>query len=95
MAAAVEDPHLGCGPNEDDDCLSEKGSDSDSILSDDSVLPDYIPEDPKGRAAATLYRACARNDTISLRKILERGVTREEVMEVDVNGQVRQSSSMI
>lgn len=95
MAGAAEDPDLGCGPDEEDDAVPGNGSDSDSILSDDSVLPDYTPEDPNRRAASTLYRACARNDPVSLCRILERGVTREEVMEVDINGRVRHSSSAI
>lgn len=95
MAATAEDPDLGSGPDEEDDFLSGNDSDSDSILSDDSVLPDYIPEDPNRRAASTLYRACTCNDTVSLRRILERGVTREEVMEVDINGQVGHSCSYL
>lgn len=89
MAAAAEDPTLGSGPDEDYDSLSGDGSDSDSILSDDSVLPDYIPEVSNRRKATTLYRACASNDGDALRRILEKGVMRDEVMEADVNGQVR------
>ncbi|XP_033482017.1 photoreceptor ankyrin repeat protein [Epinephelus lanceolatus] len=86
MATAAKDPHLGSGPDEDDVSLAESGSDSDSILSDDSVLPDYTPEITDGCAAATLYRACVRNDTVALRKVLDRGVTKEEVGELDING---------
>uniref|UniRef100_A0A3B3UIG0 Ankyrin repeat domain 33 n=1 Tax=Poecilia latipinna TaxID=48699 RepID=A0A3B3UIG0_9TELE len=37
-------------------------------------------------AANTVYEACVRNDSAALQKVLERGVTREEVMELDVNG---------
>ncbi|XP_044033380.1 photoreceptor ankyrin repeat protein [Siniperca chuatsi] len=85
MATAAEDPHLGSGPDEDDVSLSGSESDSDSILSDDSVLPEHMPEITKGRAASTLYQACARNEPVSLRKVLERGVTKEEVMELDNN----------
>lgn len=95
MAAAAEDPTLGSGPDEDYDSLSGDGSDSDSILSDDSVLPDYIPEASNRRKATTLYRACASNDGDALRRILERGVMRDEVMEADVNGQVSPSSFMV
>ncbi|XP_061688940.1 photoreceptor ankyrin repeat protein [Syngnathoides biaculeatus] len=84
MATAAEDPHLGEGPDEEDG--SSSGWDSESILSDDSVLPDYAPETSDGRTASTLYQACARNDPASLRRILERGVTREEVMDLDING---------
>lgn len=95
MAAAAEDTTLGSGPDEDSDSLFSDGSDSDSILSDDSVLPDYIPEVSSRRKASTLYQACACNDGDALRRILERGVMREEAMEADVNGQVRHSSSMV
>ncbi|CAK6955632.1 photoreceptor ankyrin repeat protein%2C partial [Scomber scombrus] len=86
MATAAEDPHLGSGPDEEDVSLSGSESDSDSILSDDSVLPDYTQDKANEGSASTLYQACARNDIVSLRKVLERGVTKEEVMEVDING---------
>ncbi|KAM9362257.1 photoreceptor ankyrin repeat protein [Symphorus nematophorus] len=86
MATAAEDPHLGSGPDEDDASLAGSESDSDSILSDDSVLPDYTLETRNGCTASTLYQACARNEPVSLRKILERGVTKEEVTELDING---------
>lgn len=93
MATAAEDPHLGSGP--DDVSLSGSESDSDSILSDDSVLPDYRPEVTNGREALPLYQACVRNEPASLRKVLERGVTKEEVMELDINGWVRVSFIII
>ncbi|XP_036955748.1 photoreceptor ankyrin repeat protein [Acanthopagrus latus] len=86
MATAAVDPHLGSGPDEDDVSLSGSESDSDSILSDDSVLPDYMPARKDGNAATTLYEACNRNDPVTLLKVLERGVTQEEVMELDING---------
>lgn len=89
MTTAAEDPHLGSGPDGDDASVSGNESDSDSILSDDSVLPDYVPEITNGRVVSTLYQACARNEPVSLRKVLERGVTKEEVMELDINGWVR------
>ncbi|XP_034547819.1 photoreceptor ankyrin repeat protein [Notolabrus celidotus] len=85
MATAAEDPHLGSGPNQDDLSLAGSESDSDSILSDDSVLPDYTSDITNGCAATTLYQACARNEIASLKKVLERGVTKEEVMELDIN----------
>lgn len=91
MATAAEDPHLGSGPDEDDVSLSGSESDSDSVLSDDSVLPERTPEMTNGREASTLYQACARNEPVSLRKVLERGVTKEEVMELDINSWVRVS----
>ncbi|TKS71635.1 Ankyrin repeat domain-containing protein 33B [Collichthys lucidus] len=86
MATAAEDPHLGSGPDEDDASLSGNESDSESILSDDSVFPEYMPQKANGRPASTLYQACARNEPSSLRRVLERGVTKEEVMELDING---------
>ncbi|TNN65635.1 Ankyrin repeat domain-containing protein 33B [Liparis tanakae] len=86
MATAAKVVHLGSGPDEDDDALSGSESDSDSILSDDSVLPDYTPEETDGQAASTLYQACARNESVSLQRVLERGVTKEEVRELDING---------
>ncbi|XP_029286530.1 photoreceptor ankyrin repeat protein [Cottoperca gobio] len=86
MATAAKDPHLGSGPDEDDVSLSGSESDSDSILSDDSVLPDYTREKTDGRLESTLYRSCAHNEPYSLRKVLERGVTKEEVTELDING---------
>ncbi|XP_016112280.1 ankyrin repeat domain-containing protein 33B-like [Sinocyclocheilus grahami] len=83
-----EDPNLGSGPDEDASELSvsEHDSDSGSVLSDDSVLPDYEREDASGGSANTLYQACAKNNAAALRRVLERGVTREEVMELDING---------
>lgn len=95
MASAADDRYLGSGPSGDgiqpagDESESDSDSDSDSILSDDSVLPVYTPE-TKDRCAAgsTLYSACARNEVFSLRRVLERGVRKEEVMELDVNGWV-------
>ncbi|KAM6927186.1 photoreceptor ankyrin repeat protein [Xenentodon cancila] len=87
MASTAEDPHLGSAPDDDDDTpSSERDADSDSVLSDDSVLPDYKQETTNGLAASTLYQACAHNEPISLQRVLERGVTKEEVMKLDLNG---------
>lgn len=88
MATANYDPHLGSGPSEDSEILLDD-SDSGSVLSDDSVLPDYEAEDNGKQPAKTLYEACVRNDPVSLRRILARGVTRDEAMELDINGRVR------
>ncbi|XP_054605377.2 photoreceptor ankyrin repeat protein [Nothobranchius furzeri] len=85
MATADEDPYLGSGPD-DDDASSGREPDCDSILSDDSLLPVYTQEPTNAGEASTLYHACARNDHIALRKVLERGVTKDEAMEYDVNG---------
>ncbi|CAG5981724.1 unnamed protein product [Menidia menidia] len=86
MASTAEDPHLGSGPDDDDTRSLGRDSDSESILSDDSVLPDYTRENKNGSATSTLYLACARNEPTSLQGVLDRGVTKEEVMELDVNG---------
>ncbi|KAG9269752.1 ankyrin repeat domain-containing protein 33B-like [Astyanax mexicanus] len=84
-----EDPILGEGPDEDASESNASGYDLDSgsLLSDDSVLPDYEREqDSAEGTATTLYQACAKNQASSLRRVLERGVTEEEVMELDING---------
>lgn len=87
MATANYDPHLGAGPSEDSEILLDD-SDSGSVLSDDSVLPEYEGDEKNTEPAKTLYEACAKNDPTSLRRILERGVTKEEAMELDINGRV-------
>lgn len=87
MATAGYDPHLGAGPSEDSEILLDD-SDSGSVLSEDSVLPDYESDDRNGDSAKTLYEACVRNELTALYRILERGVTKEEAMELDINGRV-------
>lgn len=87
MATASYDPHLGAGPSEDSEILLDD-SDSGSVLSEDSVLPDYESDDRNGDPAKTLYEACMRNDRMALCRILERGITKEEAMELDINGRV-------
>ncbi|XP_041860289.1 photoreceptor ankyrin repeat protein [Melanotaenia boesemani] len=85
MATANDDPHLGSGPSEDSELLLDD-SDAGSVLSDDSVLPEYERAPKDKEPCKTLYEACARNEAASLRSILERGVTKDEAMEVDING---------
>lgn len=94
MASANCDPHLGSGPSEDSEILLDD-SDSGSLLSDDSVLPDYEKIDKHREPAKTLYEACSRNEPSSLHRILERGITKDEAMETDINGRVRQISVFI
>lgn len=90
MATANDDPHLGSGPSEDSEILlDDSDSDSGSVLSDDSVLPIYERDGKSTEPAKTVYEACAKNDSASLRSIMERGVTKDEVMELDINGRVR------
>lgn len=88
MAAASYDPHLGDGPSDDSEILLDD-SDTESLLSEDSVLPDYERDEKYPEPAKTLYEACFRNDPTSLQKILERVVTKDEAMELDINGRVR------
>lgn len=84
-----EDPDLGFAPDEDDSEVdSWDDSDSGSVLSDDSVLPEYELEGNMESTVNTLYQACAKNQASSLCKVLRRGVTQEDVMELDSNGRV-------
>nr|XP_057939151.1 photoreceptor ankyrin repeat protein-like [Doryrhamphus excisus] len=84
MASTSDDPHLGPGPSEYSEITPD--SDSLSLLSDDSVLPNFERDEYKyAEPPGTLYEACARNDPTSLERILERGVTKEEAMELDIN----------
>ncbi|XP_061842095.2 photoreceptor ankyrin repeat protein [Nerophis lumbriciformis] len=84
-SSTSDDPHLGAGPHEDSE-ITPDDSDSGSLLSDDSVLPNFERDDKYTEPPKTLYEACARNDPTSLQRILERGVTKEEAMELDING---------
>ncbi|XP_039370532.1 photoreceptor ankyrin repeat protein [Mauremys reevesii] len=61
-------------------------SDTSSILSDDSVYPCYEPAPAAdGGQSLTFYQCCARNDAKLLQEMLARGVSREEVTELDIN----------
>ncbi|XP_054626633.1 photoreceptor ankyrin repeat protein [Dunckerocampus dactyliophorus] len=84
MASTSDDPHLGAGPSEYSE-ISPDDSDFGSVFSDDSVLPNFERDDKYAEPPRTLYEACARNDPTSLQRILERGVTKEEAMELDIN----------
>ncbi|XP_015462592.2 photoreceptor ankyrin repeat protein [Astyanax mexicanus] len=82
-----EDAYLGSGPGEEDEiCEFQSDSESGSLLSDDSVLPDYEEGENSNKIANTLYEACSQNNAPALKRILEQGVTRDDVMEVDING---------
>lgn len=87
---ATEDPHLGLGVLDDSSevSISQDESDSGSLLSDDSIFPDYERARRWSCPGTTLYEACARNEALTVRRVLERGVTQEEVMELDINGRV-------
>ncbi|CAL8366713.1 unnamed protein product [Lota lota] len=88
MATASDDPDLGSGPSEDHECwVDEEESDSGSLLSDDSVLPNYEREEEGDEGQAnTLYKACTQNKAGTLQRFLEEGVTKEQAMELDING---------
>lgn len=88
MAHALNDPHLGAGPSEDSE-LSQNESETASLVSEDSIMPDYEMRRGGGGTTSTLYEACNRNEALTLQRVLERGVTKEEVMELDINGRVR------
>ncbi|XP_071203476.1 photoreceptor ankyrin repeat protein-like [Salvelinus alpinus] len=85
MAHALNDPHLGAGPSEDSE-LSQNESETASLVSEDSIMPDYEMRRGGGGTTSTLYEACNRNEALTLQRVLERGVTKEEVMELDING---------
>nr|XP_020641740.1 ankyrin repeat domain-containing protein 33 [Pogona vitticeps] len=63
-------------------------SDTSSVLSDDSVYPVYehAPSASNDGLELTFYRCCIKNDARLVKEKLESGVTREEVMELDING---------
>uniref|UniRef100_A0ACB8ELE0 Uncharacterized protein n=1 Tax=Sphaerodactylus townsendi TaxID=933632 RepID=A0ACB8ELE0_9SAUR len=59
-----------------------------SIMSEDSVYPLYepAPTDLGADSELTLYSCCVKNDAKLLQEKLDSRVTREEVMELDING---------
>lgn len=68
----------------------ENYSDTFSLLSEDSIFPDYedAPSDSEHYQAITLYWCCVKNNAKLLQDKLDSGVTREEAMELDINGKV-------
>ncbi|KAM9829271.1 photoreceptor ankyrin repeat protein [Syngnathus typhle] len=80
MASTCDHPHSGAGPREDSD---PDGSDTGSVICDDSLLPNIERRD---KPPQTLYEACAANDAVSLRSILEKGVSKDQAMHLDING---------
>lgn len=68
----------------------DERQDTCSLFSDDSVFPYYedAPSDSEDHQEVTLYWCCARNNAKRLQDKLDMGVTREEAMELDINGQV-------
>ncbi|KAH0629191.1 hypothetical protein JD844_011070 [Phrynosoma platyrhinos] len=85
------DPELYYEEDEKDEDSedTERGeSDISSILSDDSVYPIYehAPSDSNDSTELTLYQCCIKNNAMLLQQRLHQGVTKEEVMELDING---------
>ncbi|XP_066468934.1 photoreceptor ankyrin repeat protein [Tiliqua scincoides] len=84
------DPDLQYEEDEEDEESGDEKeySDTSSLLSDDSVYPIYEPAAPDLEAGTilTFYQCCLRNDANLLQAKLDGRVTREEVMELDVNG---------
>ncbi|XP_066193785.1 photoreceptor ankyrin repeat protein [Sylvia atricapilla] len=72
---------------EDTSSGSSEPSDTSSIFSDDSVYPCYeVSPEADGTGFLSLYQCCARNDAKLVWERLERGVTRSEATELDING---------
>ncbi|XP_070592878.1 photoreceptor ankyrin repeat protein [Erythrolamprus reginae] len=73
---------------DEEDETQAKDSDSCSLFSEDSIFPDYedAPSDSEDLQAVTLYWCCIQNNAKLLQDKLDRGVTREEAMELDING---------
>nr|XP_056704903.1 photoreceptor ankyrin repeat protein [Euleptes europaea] len=83
------DPELYYEEDEEEDEESESDDDAEirSILSEDSVYPFYEPEpSDKDTDTVTVYCCCVKNDARLLQERLDGRVTREEVMELDING---------
>ncbi len=60
QSSAFEDPNLGSGPDEDEISLLEEESDSGSMLSDDSVLPDYEQKERKRKLPTHYMRLVSK-----------------------------------
>ncbi|XP_009992392.1 PREDICTED: ankyrin repeat domain-containing protein 33 [Chaetura pelagica] len=81
------DPELHYEEEGDDEKSESEPSDTSSVCSDDSVYPCYEPS-PRagGDGDLSLYQCCAKNDARLVQERLERGVSRSEAMELDING---------
>ncbi|RMB88193.1 hypothetical protein DUI87_35444 [Hirundo rustica rustica] len=87
----ASDPELHYEEEEEEEEEGSSGSsepsDSSSIFSDDSVYPCYeASPEAEGAGFLSLYQCCARNDAKLVWERLERGVTRSEATELDING---------
>lgn len=89
--AAASNPELSYEEEEEEDESSAESelSDTCSVLSDDSVYPcAELPAETGGAEDLSLYQCCLRNDAKLVRERLERGVSRREATELDINGRV-------
>uniref|UniRef100_A0A493TME1 Ankyrin repeat domain 33 n=1 Tax=Anas platyrhynchos platyrhynchos TaxID=8840 RepID=A0A493TME1_ANAPP len=87
--AAASNPELSYEEEEEEDESSAESelSDTCSILSDDSIYPcTELPAETGGAEDLSLYQCCLRNDAKLVRERLERGVSRREATELDING---------
>ncbi|XP_038020150.1 photoreceptor ankyrin repeat protein [Motacilla alba alba] len=86
----ASDPELHYEEEEEEEEASSgssEPSDTSSIFSDDSVYPCYeVSPEAGGAGFLSLYQCCARNDAKLVWERLERGVTRSEATELDING---------
>ncbi|XP_054505312.2 photoreceptor ankyrin repeat protein [Agelaius phoeniceus] len=87
----ASDPELHYEEEEEEEEGTSSGSsepsDSSSIFSDDSVYPCYeASPEAGGDGFLSLYQCCARNDAKLVWERLERGVSRSEATELDING---------
>ncbi|XP_003217040.1 photoreceptor ankyrin repeat protein [Anolis carolinensis] len=83
------DPELHYEEDEEEsENQAREDSDTSSILSDDSVYPVYehAASDKNDAAELTFYQCCISNNAMLLKQKLYSGVTRQEVMELDING---------
>ncbi|XP_074989716.1 photoreceptor ankyrin repeat protein [Calonectris borealis] len=81
----ASDPELHYEEEEEEE--ESEPSDTSSIFSDDSVYPCYeLSPGAGGAGDPSFYQCCARNDAKLVQERLERGVTRSEVTELDING---------
>ncbi|XP_025970089.2 photoreceptor ankyrin repeat protein [Dromaius novaehollandiae] len=72
---------------EDESSGESESSDTSSIFSEDSVYPCCeLSAGAGGGQDLSLYQCCLRNDAELLQGKLERGVSRREATELDVNG---------
>lgn len=89
--AAAADVSEGLGAKVPESCRQAMGSSPDpsAALPSSSVLTSHRtqPQAPR-RTGMAVYKACARNDPVTLLQVIRYGVSTEAVREVDINGWV-------